>query len=233
MLDELKNRLEALSNPIKAKEQQRYFKTGQGEYGEGDHFLGIRVPVLRQMAKEYAELELDDTLQLLQSNIHEQRFVALVLLVQRFCKADSLGRSELYELYCANTAWINNWDLVDSSAPHIVGAYLFERDKGPLFKLACSSSLWERRIALLATFHFIRNNIFTPTLQIAETLINDPEDLIHKGVGWMLREVGKRNLALEEEFLVKYYQGMPRVMLRYAIEKMEEPKRKMYLRGEV
>ena len=233
MLDELKNRFKTLSDPIKAKEQQRYFKTGPGEYGEGDRFLGIRVPVLRPLAKECGELERDDILELLRSTIHEQRFVALVLLVQRFAKADQSGRFEIYELYCANTAWINNWDLVDNSAHHIVGAYLLERDKGPLFKLARSSSLWERRIALLATFHFIRNNIFTPTLEIAEILLHDPEDLIHKGVGWMLREIGKRNLALEEEFLAKYYKGMPRVMLRYAIEKIEDPKRKMYLRGEI
>lgn len=233
MLQELRGRLNDLANPAKAEDVRRYFKAVPGGYGEGDRFLGIRVPVLRGLAKEYAELPFGDIIGLLHSDIHEQRLLALLLLVQCFRKADPDGERIIYEHYLANTAYINNWDLVDVSVMHIVGPYLLERDKKPLFRLAGSSVLWERRIAIMATFHFIRQNHFEPTLELAEILLHDREDLIHKAVGWMLREIGKRDQGVEEAFLRKHYRVMPRTMLRYAIEKFPERLRKMYLGGEV
>jgi len=233
VLQELCGRLNDLSDPVKAENVRRYFKAEPGGYGEGDRFLGIRVPVLRGLAKEYADLPFDDILRLLHTNIHEQRFLALLLLVQGFRKADPEGEQLIYEQYMANTARINNWDLVDVSAMHIVGPYLLERDKKILSELASSCSLWKRRIAIMATFHFIRQNRFETTLELAEILLYDREDLIHKAVGWMLREIGKRDQGAEEAFLQKHYRVMPRTMLRYAIENFPERLRKMYLRGEV
>ena len=225
--------LDALGDPEKAAHAQRFFKTGPGQYGEGDIFVGIRVPVLRRLAKEYQALSLAETTALLHSPIHEARLLALLILVRKYAKGDAATRKTIYDLYLKNTRWINNWDLVDVTTPHIVGKFLMDRSREPLYRLARSSSLWERRIAIITTFEFIRHDQFEDTLAIAETLLHDKEDLIHKAVGWMLREVGKRNLDAEEGFLHQHYRTMPRTMLRYAIEKFPEPKRQAYLKGEV
>jgi len=231
-LQRLKDRLKSLANKEQAEFAQRFFKTGSGEYGEGDIFLGIRVPVLRKLAKEF-NLPIRDVQTLLESPFHEERFVALIILILHYQKGDETVKKSIYELYLANTKHINNWDLVDVSAMHIVGDYLFERDKSPLYRLVKSEDLWERRIAIIATFCFIKRRKFEDTLKLSKELLQDKEDLIHKAVGWMLRETGKRELAVEEEFLKHHYQTMPRTMLRYAIEKFPEPKRQAYLKGKI
>lgn len=237
--------LRSLANPQKALILQRFFKTGQGEYGEGDVFLGITVPQVRLLAKQFKDLSLKEIKQLLHSKIHEERLLALILLVNRFKKADEKVQKEIFDFYLENTAFINNWDLVDTSAEHIVGGYLWNLYKertppsapleggfGILTKLAKSKLLWDRRIAIMATFHFIKQGEYAETFRIAKLLISDRHDLIHKAVGWMLREVGgKISEAVEEKFLQNYYKNMPRTMLRYAIEKFEEKKRKSYLAG--
>ena len=221
--------LKALGNKTAAKHAQGFFKTGPGQYGEGDVFLGIKVPILRTVAKEHCNISLDHTAELLQSPLHEVRLTALLIMVLQYERGGN--QTAIYRAYLANTHRINNWDLVDCSAEHIVGAHLFERDRQPLYKLAKSKSLWERRIAIIATFNFIRRNQFNDTLVIADILLNDKEDLMHKAVGWMLREVGKRDLKTEEDFLLPRYKQMPRTMLRYAIERFPEPKRLAYLHG--
>ncbi|MGD9075434.1 MAG: DNA alkylation repair protein [Desulfobacteraceae bacterium] len=212
---------------------QRFFKTGPGEYGEGDVFLGIKVPELRRLAKEYEGIALKGAKQLLRSPIHEQRLLALLILIRRFSKGDEGTQKRIYDLYLKNTQYINNWDLVDVSAEHIVGAYLMERSKTPLYDLAKSDSLWERRISILSTFHYIKHGQFSQSLKISKMLLSDEEDLIHKAVGWMLREVGKRHLPAEEKFLSAHYKIMPRIMLRYAIERFPERKRQRYLKGRI
>ena len=227
------NDLLQLANEQIAEHSQRFFKTGKGEYGEGDIFLGIRVPLLRKLVKKYRGISITEVRKLLHSKFHEERLLAVLMLVQLFKSGDKSVEKQVYDLYLENTEFINNWDLVDISASHIVGAHLHEKDKAPLYNLVQSKNLWERRIAIIATFYFIRQNEFDDTLKIAEILLNDKEDLIHKAVGWMLREVGKREIELEEEFLQEHYKIMPRTMLRYAIEKFTETSRKMYLRGEV
>jgi len=224
-------KLRALGDSRKAEDLQRFFKTGTGEYGEGDVFLGIRVPVLRKLATEYRDLTLGQAKKLLRSAIHEERLLALFILIDIFAKGSDVAKRQIYHLYLEHTQFVNNWDLVDASAEHIVGAYLWDKDKAPLLELAGSSLLWERRIAILSTFHFIKRGEFEATLKIARLLLADSEDLIHKAVGWMLREVGKRNLATEEAFLGKHYRKMPRTMLRYAVEKFPEEKRRAYLHG--
>ncbi len=226
--EKIGTRLRELGDAATAAQSMKFFKTGPGQYGEGDRFLGIRVPALRKLAQELISTPLDDVVELLQSPFHEVRMLALLMMV---CQAKRGGdRAALYRAYLANTAAINNWDLVDLSAPQLVGAHLFERDRKPLFKLAKSQSLWERRTAIIATFHFIRHNDFDTTLTIADLLLNDPQDLIHKAVGWMLREVGNRDRAAEEAFLRPRCKQMPRTMLRYAIEKFPEPERQAWLR---
>ena len=222
--------LKKLSDQERAAHLQKYFKTGKGEYGEGDVFLGLRVPAVRKIAKKFNNLSIDEAEKFLQSPYHEERLFALFILVDLFKKGNEEDKKKIYELYLKNTNFINNWDLVDVSAGTIVGAYLFKRNKETIYKLAQSENLWERRIAIMATFYFIAQNEFTDTLEIAEMLLNDKEDLIHKAVGWMLREIGKRNLEVEENFLKKHYLNMPRTMLRYAIEKFPEEKRKSYLK---
>jgi 3-methyladenine DNA glycosylase AlkD len=229
----IQNELRRLGNKEIATHSQRYFKTGKGEYAEGDKFLGIRVPVLRKVAGKYREIAIDEVSLLLNSHFHEQRLLALLMLVDIFKRGSEKDRKKIYALYLDSTKFINNWDLVDCSAGHIVGAYLQDADKKPLYNLAKSSSLWKRRISIISTFHFINNNNFTDTLKIAKMLLHDEEDLIHKAVGWMLREIGKRDSEAEERFLKKHYKIMPRTMLRYAIEKFPEEKRKSYLRGEI
>ena len=217
------------ADPSRAANLQRFFKTGPGEYAEGDKFLGLTVPQLRVLAKRYRGLPLRDTSRLLRSPVHEERLLALLLLVQTYRDGDADKRERIYKLYLRSTKFINNWDLVDCSAEHIVGVFLRERNRAPLLKLARSRSLWERRIAVLATFHFIKRGEFGPTLRIARMLLRDEHDLIHKAVGWMLREVGKRDLTVAEAFLRRHYRRMPRTMLRYAIERFPERKRQWYL----
>jgi 3-methyladenine DNA glycosylase AlkD len=229
--NEIRKKIRELTNAERAEFSQRFFKTGPGEYGEGDIFLGLSVPQMRALAKDYRSISNEEILDLLQSAIHDERAVALFILVQAFAKGDDAKKKQIYDLYLQQTKFINNWDLVDCSAAQIVGVYLTNKNKRPLYRLAISNSLWERRIAIIATFHFIRQNEFAETLKIARLLLADKEDLIHKAVGWMLREVGKRNPDLEETFLIEQYKKMPRTMLRYAIEKFPETRRQMYLRG--
>ena len=227
------NDLLQLANEQIAEHSQRFFKTGKGEYGEGDIFLGIRVPLLRKLVKKYGGISITEVRRLLSSKFHEERLLAVLMLVQLFKSGDESVQKQVYDLYLENTEFINNWDIVDISASNIVGAHLYEKDKAPLYDLVQSKNLWERRISIISTFYFIRQNEFDDTLKLAKILLNDKEDLIHKAVGWMLREVGKREIEFEEEFLQEHYKIMPRTMLRYAIEKFPETSRKMYLRGEV
>jgi 3-methyladenine DNA glycosylase AlkD len=227
-----RRRLRGLASPQQAAILARFFKTGPGEYGEGDQFVGVKVPVIRRVAMEFRGLPLDEIERLLHSEVHEDRTLALVILVNRFTKGDDSVRERIFDLYLANTRHINNWDLVDISAPQIVGGYLAERRRTLLYRMAKSASLWERRIAILATFHFIRLNDFADTLKIAAALLTDREDLIHKAVGWMLRELGKRDTAGLETFLDRHRREMPRTMLRYAIERFPERKRQEYLKNE-
>lgn len=229
----IRQRLEALADPERALVSQRFFKTGPGQYGEGDVFHGIRVPVLRKLSREYRELPLGSADVLLQSPVHEERLLALFILVLRFQKAEPSVQRRIYALYRSRLDRINNWDLVDASAEHIVGAYLWDKNRKPLFRLARSSVLWERRIAIMATFYYIKRHQFDDTLTIADMLLEDDEDLIHKAVGWMLREIGKRDLPTEERFLIERYPRMPRTMLRYAIERFPEDKRLGYLKGKI
>ena len=226
---ELRARLRALGSPNAAVFLNHFFKTGPGEYGEGDVFIGVRVPAIRKIAKQFKELPLSETASLLRSKIHEERLAALIVLVLQADKGDAETRRHIYDLYLANTARVNNWDLVDLSAPQLVGAHLEDRSRKPLYRLANSAWLWDRRISILATFHFIRRGDFDDALRITELLLDDREDLIHKAVGWMLREVGKRDRDVLEEFLGKHYRKMPRTMLRYAIERFPATKRQAYL----
>jgi 3-methyladenine DNA glycosylase AlkD len=227
-LAKLRRDILKIANQQKAKELQRFFKTGKGEYGEGDLFLGITVPKSRVLAKKYFCLSTTEIQELLNSKNHEDRLIALLILIEKFEK-NKEERKMIFKLYLKNTGSINNWDLVDLSAPRIVGAYLFDKEKKILYKLAKSKKTWERRIAILSTFYFIRGGQFDDTIKISEILLSDKEDLIHKAVGWMLREVGKRDKNVEVKFLKKYCRVMPRTMLRYAIEKFDEKTRRRYL----
>lgn len=226
--------LQQVASPERAKNSEWFFKTGPGQYGEGDVFIGVTVPNQRKVAKRYAELSLEEVEKLLFSLVHEERLTGLLILVYKFNTSDEHGEGEIYDFYMAHTTCVNNWDLVDSSASNIVGAYLADKDRSVLYNLARSETLWERRIAIIATAHFISLGESEDTFAIAEILLGDTHDLIHKAVGWMLREVGKKcGQDVEEEFLKKHYGVMPRTMLRYAIERFEEPLRQQYLRGEV
>jgi 3-methyladenine DNA glycosylase AlkD len=229
----IQRELSSLSDSETAAFLRRYFKTGAGEYGEGDLFRGIRVSVLRKLAKEHQGLALTEAEQLLHSSYHEDRLLALLILVRLYSKGNYAVKAKIYNLYLSNTQFINSWDLVDASAPHIVGAFLSNKDRRPILRLARSTNLWERRIAIMATLYLIRNGEFRETLKIARILLADPEDLIQKAVGWMLREVGKQNREVEEDFLRTHYKRMSRVMLRYAIEKFPETLRQEYLKGTV
>ncbi len=229
---ELSNILKDLADPKYATHSQRFFKTGKGEYGEGDEFLGIRVPVLRKCAKQFGDISLTETKKLLSSNFHEERLCALFILVDKYASSKH-EKSIIYKLYLDNTRYINSWDLVDSSAYKIVGAYLDKKNKSPLYKLSKSKNLWERRISIIATLYFIKNREFEDVLAISKVLLHDKEELIHKAVGWMLREVGKQDIEVEKIFLLSCYNKMPRMMLRYAIEKFPELERKKYLQGKV
>jgi 3-methyladenine DNA glycosylase AlkD len=226
------SKLRELSDRDIAVHSQRFFKTGKGEYGEGDRFLGIRVPVIRQCVIEYRAISLEDTTELLKSPFHEARLLALLIMVAKYSSAKVNAEQEaIYRAYLGNTEFINNWDLVDCSAEHIVGAHLFLRDRKPIYRLVRSKSLWERRIGIISTFHFIKRKDFPDTIECARLLLHDKEDLIHKAAGWMLREVGKRDRDAEEKFLARHYRQMPRTMLRYAIERFPEKERLAYLHG--
>lgn len=222
-----------LGNAAVAEHSQRFFKTGEGEYGAGDKFLGIRVPVIRQHVRKHRSAPLRAVVALLKSPWHEERLFAVLSLADRFKRGDEEVRKAVFDIYIEHRKYINNWDLVDGSAYIVVGGWLETRGRKLLYRYARSKELWERRIAIMSTFHFIRLRDFDDTLAIAEVLLNDKEDLIHKASGWMLREVGNRHLPTEEKFLKKHYQSMPRTMLRYAIEKFPEKKRQAYLKGKV
>lgn len=230
-LAELRKELQQEKNPVQVKILQRFFKTGKGEYGEGDIFYGIKVPVTRKIAKKYNDLSFNDLKILSSSKVHEERLAAGLIMVEKFNKADEEQKEKIFNFYIKNKKGINNWDLVDLTAPKIIGNYLLERDKNILFELAQSENIWDRRISIISTLTFIKKNRFDETLKIAQLLLNDKHDLIHKAVGWMLREIGKINQEIEIEFLMKYYKQMPRTMLRYAIEKFPEKKRKQFLEG--
>ncbi len=221
-----------LANPKKAKVLSGFFKTGKGQYGEGDIFLGISVPKIRKLVKKYKKLSLMEIEKLLMNLIHEHRLAALLILVEKYKYGTVIERKEIFDFYLKNLKKINNWDLVDSSAERIVGEYLYiYSNEKTLYNLARSDNLWERRIAIIATYAFIKKGKFNDTLAIAETLLSDKQDLIHKAVGWMLREMGKRGGMKElEGFLMKYHKTMPRTMLRYAIEKFSKEKREFYMR---
>lgn len=206
-----------------------FFKTGEGGYGQGDRFLGLRVPRVRDVARRCRTLPFDEVLKLLHSEFHEQRLAALVIWCLQFPRADAEERKRIYRAYLDNTRFINNWDLVDVSAEHIIGAYLDGRDRGILLRLAGSANLWERRIAMVSTFHPLRRGDVGPTLAIARRLLSDKHDLIHKAVGWLLREVGKRDRRRLDAFLDRHAAQMPRTMLRYAIERHSAEQRQAYL----
>ena len=224
--------MKKLSNPKKAKLLSRFFKSGKGENGEGDIFLGVTVPESRKIAIKYKSLSLEEVEDLLKSKIHEERLIALLLLVHNYQKHPE-KRQEIYNFYPKSTKYINNWDLVDLSCHQIIGEYLLDKNRAVLYKLANSSNLWEKRISIISTAAFIRKNQFKDTISISKILLKDKHDLIHKAVGWMLREVGKRDKEELINFLNSHYKEMPRTMLRYSIEKLPEKQRKSYLTGEV
>jgi 3-methyladenine DNA glycosylase AlkD len=230
--DVIRKELRGVSDPEKAKDLKRFFKTGPGQYGEGDRFHGVVVPSIRKIVKAHPCAAEKDLLNLLHSAYHEERMAALFILVSQYKRGDEIKKEAIFQLYLANTSYINNWDLVDLTAPSIVGQHLYGRDTSILTELSLSENIWERRIAMLATFYFIQERDSREALRIAELLLRDSHDLIHKAVGWMLREVGKRCSLKEEcDFLDIHVDVMPRTMLRYAIERFPEELRLQYLRG--
>jgi len=230
-LGALRRELRAGADPNDAVNLQRFFKTGPGQYGDGDKFLGLRVPALRRLARAYRDLPTEDALTLLQSAWHEERLLGLLLLVDRYRRGEAAERQVVYDAYLEHRRHINNWDLVDASAEHIVGPHVGLQNIDALERLARSPDIWERRIAMLATFHWIKQGEFAPALRVAEMLLNDRHDLIHKAVGWMLREIGNRDRAVAEAFLREHHRSMPRTTLRYAIEHFPERQRQRYLAG--
>jgi len=234
MLSKLKQELNSLKDPKQAQLLQRFFKTGVGEYGEGDVFLGLNSAQIKDISKKYPNLDLNDIQNLLNSKIHEERVCALRILIHKYNKADIEEKKQIFYFYLNNSKKINNWDLVDISAHRIIGDYLLKdySKKEMLYKLAQSHNLWEKRISIVSTFAFIKEKKFDDSLALAEILLGDSHDLIHKAVGWVLREIGKYDEKLLEDFLKKHYDEIPRTTLRYSIEKFEEGKRKKYLRGE-
>lgn len=232
-LKKLREELNKYADSEQAKIYLRFFKTGKGDYGEGDKFIGAKVPVSRKIAKQFKDLPFPDIQSLLNSKIHEERLIGLFILIEQYKWADEARTKDIFNFYLENLRAVNNWDLVDLSAEKIVGAYLLDKDHKILFKLARSKDLWERRIAIMSTFCFIKNRSYETTVSISNILLNDEHDLIHKAVGWMLREIGKRDLKVEEDYLKKNYKIMPRTMLRYAIEKFPENKRQAYLKGKI
>ncbi|MBS3153410.1 DNA alkylation repair protein [Candidatus Woesearchaeota archaeon] len=233
MLSKLKYELKQIANPEKATILQKFFKTGKGEYGEGDIFLGVTVLEQRKIAKRYVDLDLKDIKELLSNKVHEYRLTGFLILIYKFEKADEKEKKGIVDFYLKNIKSANNWDLIDCVADKILGSYLINKDKEILYELAKTDNLWKKRIAIISTFEFIKNNQFEDTLKISEILLNDEHDLIHKAVGWMLREVGKRDIEIEEAFLKKYYKTMPRTMLRYAIEKFDGKKKEFYMNRKI
>ena len=246
-VQQIKAELRKFAKPKKENDHKRFFKTGKGEYGEGDLFLGVDTPIKRKISKKYSETPLKEIEKILQSKYHDERQVALFIMINKlkkhynkyhnasFSKSSSCNNKckDIYNLYIGNVKYINNWDLVDISAHKIVGRYLENKDRGLLYKFARSKNLWKRRISIISTFWFIKNNDFKDTLNIAKILLCDEHDLIHKAVGWALREVGKKDRNIEEHFLQKHYKDVPRTMLRYAIEKFPENLRQKYLKGKI
>jgi 3-methyladenine DNA glycosylase AlkD len=233
MLAVIRQELESLGEASRVAMLQRYFKTGLGEYGEGDRFRGIRVPVLRRLARKYQDLPRAGAVRLLQSPFHEDRLLALLILMRHYDRGEPVAQEQIHRLYLEHTRFINNWDLVDVSAPHLLGHYLAHHPADTLTRLAASGDLWERRLAIIATLYFIKQGNYAETLRIARLLLADPEDLLHKAVGWMLREVGKRDPGGAQAFLRRHYRQMPRTMLRYAIERLPAAARQAYLQGTV
>ena len=229
--EQIQKHIRRFANRKKAEILRGFFKTGPGEYGEGDTFLGIQVPTIRQIEKKFRGTPLGEIKKLIRSRIHEERLLALLMLVQLYAEGDGVLKEKIYDFYVKSTKYINNWDLVDLSAPNIVGKHLSDRSRKPIYALAKSRDLWKRRIAIMATFHFIKRGDFADTLRISRMLITDDHDLVHKAVGWMLREIGKRSLPAEERYLKLHYRNMPRTMLRYAVERFPEGKRQRYLNG--
>ena len=231
----IKQELKKRANPKKAKLLSGFFKIGKGHYGEGDVFLGVMVPQSREVARQFLNLELKEVERSLFSKFHEERLVALLILVEKYKRGNKDVKEEIFNFYLKNTKWINNWDLVDLTSHKIVGEWLLDKDRNILYELAKSENLWEKRISIISCFAFIRNNDFKDALEISKILFNDKHDLIHKAVGWVLIEIGKINLKAEEKFLQEEgrYKNMPRTMLRYAIEKFDESRRKKYLKGEI
>ena len=217
------------ADPEHAERLQGFFKTGKGQYGEGDIFLGLRVPQQRKLAKKYKELPLPEVLRLLQSGIHEHRLTSMFILTHQFNKGDEETRKQIVDMYLENTAYVNNWDIVDSSAHKLLGVWLLDKPRDILYALAESEDLWEKRISIISTFAFINKRDFTDALALAEKLVNDEHDLIHKASGWVIREVGKKDQQLLEDFLMRHYKTMPRTMLRYAIERLPEDRRKFFM----
>jgi 3-methyladenine DNA glycosylase AlkD len=230
---EIEERVRGLGDETAARAARGFFKSGaSGRIGD-DVFVGVKVPTLRQLLREYQDISLKETGKLLQSPLHEARLLAVLFLVRDYGRGDETGRQRIYDLYLKSSRYVNNWDLVDASAAPIVGAHLQDRPRDPLCRLAASADLWERRIAIIATHHFIKQRDFADAFKVAELLLSDKEDLIHKATGWTLREVGKRDAAAEEAFLADHYRRMPRTMLRYAIERFTEERRRRYLKGEI
>lgn len=225
--------LESFKDPRRALLLARYFKTGKGEYAEGDIFWGLTLPEIRSLIRKYRDLPLAEIRKLLKSPVHEVRLTGFLIMVARFRKGDAAQKKRIHNLYLSNTKYVNNWDLVDLTAPTIMGSYLQDKPRDILFKMARSGHLWDRRISLLSCFWFIKNDEFTDALRIAEMLLSDTQDLVHKALGWLLREIGKRDISVEEAFLRKYYRRIPRTALRYAIEKFPEEKRQRYLKGTI
>ena len=229
-----RDEIQALANKEIAKHSLRFFKTAKGEYGHGDIFLGVRTPQIRLIAKKHIGISTTEMKTLIKSKYHEERLLGLIILVNKYSKAkDEKSKNQLYKIYVSSFKYVNNWDLVDVTCPHIIGKHLMDNNRSILYSWAKSDDLWTKRIAIVSTHWFIRKNDLQDTFKIAEMLLNDEHDLIHKAVGWMLREAGKRDLEKEEIFLKKHYKNMPRTMLRYSIEKFPEPKRQKYLKGKI
>jgi 3-methyladenine DNA glycosylase AlkD len=230
MIDKILKELKSKKNPADAKILSWFFKTGKGQYGEGDVFWGIRVPVLREIVKKFKEASLKDIQELLNNKVHEQRLTGLLILVEKYKTREN--KKEIYDFYLKNTRNINNWDLVDLTAPNIVGNFILEnkKERKILYSLVKSKNLWERRISILSTFTLLRDKEYKDVLKISEMLLKDKHDLIHKAVGWMLRELGKRDKAIEIKFLEKYCKVMPRTMLRYSLEKFDVKEREKYMK---
>lgn len=229
----LKKELRRYADPQRRRVNYRFFKAEPGGYGEGDQFIGVKVPDTRKVVRRFKAMAPEEVDRLLESPVHEERLAGLLIMVHQFDRADRQGRKRIYDQYVAHMATINNWDLIDSSAPYIVGPWLHGKGRTPLGRWARSNDVWQRRIAIMATFHFVKQGEFDETLRLAELLLGDEHDLIHKAVGWMLREIGNRDRAVEESFLKEHYRDMPRTMLRYAIEKFPETNRKAFLHGRI